>query len=347
VGVANVARILVRAPNWVGDVVMATPGLRALRAHYRDAHITVQIRPGLEGLLGACPYVDEVIPVTSYHRGLAAIVAEGRGLANEARYDLGICLPDSFSSALLMRAARVKKIVGYRGGLRSPLLSDPVTQPREWGARKMVARERFVLGLTQALGCKDRGTHLELFTSSEEKADADIVMHKHKVGAGDAVVVLAPGASFGASKCWPVESFANVGDALQAYGVRVVLLGSPAEAALTAKVAAAMKEPPVDLAGCLTLGGAKALIRRSSLVVCNDAGARHIASAFGVPSIVFFGPTSLEKTNLNLESVAVLQTDDSCRPCYKRECPIDHRCMTGIAPDRVIEIAREALGLDK
>ena len=80
------------------------------------------------------------------------------------------------------------------------------------------------------------------------------------------------------------------------------------------------------------------VVRRSSLLVCNDAGARHIAVAFGVPAIVLMGPTSLDKTNLNLGSVRVLQTDVACRPCYKRECPIDHRCMTRLLPSNVISL---------
>jgi heptosyltransferase-2 len=104
-----------------------------------------------------------------------------------------------------------------------------------------------------------------------------------------------------------------------------------------------MTERSIDLAGALTLGEVKALIRRAALMICNDAGARHIAAAFGVPSIVFFGPTSLAKTSLNLEGIEVLQTEDSCRPCYARSCPIDHRCMTGIEADRVIRLASETL----
>ena len=84
-------------------------------------------------------------------------------------------------------------------------------------------------------------------------------------------------------------------------------------------------------------------IRRASLMICNDAGARHIAAAFEIPAIVFFGPTSIAKTSLNLAGIEVLQTEDGCRPCYARECPIDHRCMTGIDPNRVIALALESL----
>jgi heptosyltransferase-2 len=104
-----------------------------------------------------------------------------------------------------------------------------------------------------------------------------------------------------------------------------------------------MAEPVADLVGAADLGATKAVIRRARALVCNDAGARHVAVAFGVPCIVLMGPTSLAKTNLNLERVRVLTADVGCRPCYLRECPTDHRCMTRIAPERVLDAVRPAL----
>ncbi len=344
-GLSSPSEILVRGPNWVGDVVMATPGLRALRAEFPDARIRLQLRNGLEGLLTACPFVDDVMPVHSYHRGVGALIREGLELRRQGRFELGICIPDSFSSALLQRLAGTQKIVGYAGGVREALLHQRVPVPAASGPRKFVPREHFVLGLMEAVGCKELGTHLELFTSVQEDQRVDAVLRQHGVAANDPLVILAPGASFGSSKWWPAASYARVADALMKCSVRVALLGAASEAALTSKVSEAMSERPIDLAGVLSLAEGKALVRRAALVICNDAGARHIATAFGVPSIVFMGPTSLEKTNLNLDGVEVLQTDDDCRPCYKRTCPIDHRCMTGIDPGRVINLAKATLGL--
>lgn len=323
---------------------MATPGLRALRAGFPDARISVQLRPGLEGLLTACPYVDEIISVDSYHRGFSALAREGIELRRRGGFDLGVCIPESISSAVLQRIAGVRSIVGYSGGVRAPLLHHPVAVPSQWGARRLVAREHFVLGLMDAIGCKERGTHLELFTTTAEETHVDAMLQEHAASTGP-MVVLAPGASFGSSKCWPATSYARVGNALSKRGARLVLLGATSEAKLTAEVAEAMIEPALDLAGRVSLGEAKAVIRNAALVVCNDAGARHIAAAFGVPSIVFLGPTSLEKTNLNLEGIEVFQTDHACRPCYKRTCPIDHRCMGDIDPGRVIDVAQKTLGL--
>jgi heptosyltransferase-2 len=334
---ADVERILVRAPNWAGDLVMATPGFRALRAAWPGAELVLHVREGLASLVAGAPWFDAVLPLASYGRGPAALLAEARALRRR-RFDLGLCLPDSFSSALLMRCAGVRTAVGYRRQGRGGLLHRAIEPPRG-----LVARERHVLGLTSAVGCATRGTHLELFTTADEEAVAERRLAEQGIRSGDGFAVLAPGASYGSAKLWPASSFAAVGDALVADGLRVAVVGAPDEVELGRRVSTAMRAPVADLVGRLDLGALKAVIRRARAVVCNDAGARHVAVAFGVPAIVLFGPTSLAKTNLNLERVRPLWEDVACRPCYQRRCPIDHRCMTRLAPERVIEAARAAL----
>lgn len=320
---------------------MATPGFRALREALPGARLVLHLRPGLEPLMAGAPWFDDVIPVHSYHAGARALLREGRALRAH-RFDLGLCLPDSISSALLMRAAGVRHVVGYRRGLRGPLLHRAVPPGADWGRRRLVAREHFVLGLVAAAGLPTSGTRLELFTTPCEEARAEKLLAP--LAGHGLIAVLAPGASYGASKRWPAASFARVGDALAAAGIDVVLAGAPDEAPLTAAVRAAMAEPALDLAGALDLGTLKALVRRAALVVCNDAAARHVAVAFGVACIALLGPTSLAKTSENLAGVRVVETDVGCRPCYLRDCPIDHRCMTRLEPDRVASVALDLLG---
>jgi heptosyltransferase-2 len=337
--------ILVRGPNWTGDLIMATPGFRALRLGFSEARLTLHLRADLLPLVSGAPWFDEVLPLGSYGKGAAALFREGCAL--RARdFDLGICLPDSFSSALLMRLAGVRHIVGYRRNGRGALLHRRVAPPRAGGRRIMVAREKHVLGLIEAVGCPEMGTELELHVTEAEEGEARRKLEERGAREGDAVALLAPGASYGPSKVWPPDYFAHVGDALAAAGASVVLVGTPAERRLSAQVLSAMKESAIDLTGELGLGTLKAVVRRSRVLICNDAGARHIAVAFGIPCVVVMGPTSLEKTNLNLERVKVLGTDADCRPCYLRECPIDHRCMTRISAERVAQAALPALAPD-
>ncbi len=368
--------ILVRGPNWTGDLVMATPSFRALRERFPAARITLLLRTGLKELLAGAPWFDELLEMQSYHGGARALLREAVSLRRR-RFDLGVCLPDSFSSALLLRLAGVRPCLGYRRGVRGFLLdlkpewpqgkqtsgnplgrevegglpggrmeSDPFDEDAGDGAetrQNWIARERHVLALLRSLGCWDDDTRLELFTTSEEERAVDELLAKHELLSGRPLAVLAPGASYGSSKLWPAASFAEVGDRLYTEGVAVAVAGAPAERELAERVVGAMRAPAACLAGELRLGTLKALLRRARLLVCNDAGARHIAVAFGVPCVVLMGPTSLLKTNLNLERVQVLTADVPCRPCYLRECPIDHRCMTRIEPKRVAEAALAAL----
>ncbi len=337
--------ILVRAPNWAGDVVMATPGLRALRAGFPRASIRVAIRHGLEPLLAGSPRIDEVLPLRHDRGSVVARVAEAWSLRRHG-FDLGLCLPDSFSAALSMRAAGVAHVVGYGRNARSLLLDTALSLPRSEGGRVLLPRELHVLGLVEASGCRSLGTRLELFVTPQEEAGCAALLASRGIDPAGPIAALAPGASFGPSKLWPADRFAKVGDALAHAGAQVVLVGSPAEGALAQRVAAAMTRTAADLTADLGLGGLKALLRRSRVLVCNDAGARHVAAAFGVPCVMLIGPTSLEKTSLNLERVHVLDADVACRPCYLRRCPIDHRCMTRIEPERAIEAALAAMAGD-
>jgi heptosyltransferase-2 len=301
---------------------MATPGFRALRAGFPEARITLHVQAKLAPLLDGAPWFDAVATFA----GPGAPLREGRALRARARFDLGLCLPDSFESALLMRAAGVKHVVGYPRNGRGPLLHQRVPVPSEAGPRGLIPRELHVLGLVEALGCARQGTALAA----------------GGVAAGEPLALLAPGASFGASKLWPAEAFAAVGDALARAGARVVLTGTEAERALTARVRGAMHRGALDLCGALGLGAWKGLMRRARLLVGNDAGARHVATALGLPVVLVMGPTSLDKTSWNLERVSVLTADVACRPCYLRDCPIDHRCMTRVGPELVAAEAERA-----
>jgi heptosyltransferase-2 len=337
--------ILVRGPNWLGDLVMCTPAFRALREAFPDDRISLHVREELLPLVAGTPWFDAALPVRSYHRGALAMLSEARSLRAGHRFDLGICIPDSWSSALLMRAAAVRQVVGFAHAGRGWLLHDSPAPPPGAGPRNWVARERHALALVEAAGAPARGTQLQLFTTPEEEDRASSALAARGLVDGGFVAV-APGASYGSAKCWPPASFARVADDAIERGLSVCLIGAAGERALVGEVAAQMRQAPIDLSGALDLGALKAVLRRSRVLVCNDAGARHVAVAFGVPCVVLMGPTSLLKTDCNLERVRVIDTNVDCRPCYERVCPIDHRCMTRIAPERVSAAVAEIVAAD-
>ena len=345
----EVRRILVRCPNHVGDVVMSTPGLAALRAAYPEVEIVAQLPQPLIPLLEGGGLVDAFWPIESRGKGVQALRREAKRIG-EFGFELGIAIPESISSALLMRLGRVEHVVGYaRDPVRACLLHQRVSADFDWGRRRFVSRERFVLRLMQAVGA-DGGSEpprLRLATTAAEEARLEAVLRAYGTGIDslrrDPPIVLAPGAGFGAAKCWPAQSFATLADRLAREGAPVFLVGAPGEEALVESVTRSMRTRPFVLAGVLDLGAFKVLLRHARLLVANDAGARHVAAAFGVPSVIFFGPTSVAKTPDNLECVQILETDHPCRPCYLRECPIDHRCLRTLSVDRAEQAARRAL----
>ncbi len=346
-------RIAVRCPNWLGDVVMSTPALRALRRGRPKAHIVALLPPPLAPLLEGTDLVDEVWPLDSRGEGGASGWRADRARIARDRFDLGLAIPESASSAWLLRAGRVRRVVGFaRDPLRRALLHEVLEAPPAWGRRRLVSRERFALTLVEAavpearsVGEPDLRLLLGVTPEEEDRLAAALEEAETTRAAVEArpPIVIAPGASFGDAKCWPTASFAALADRLAERGAPVVLLGAPGESARVRAVAAGMKGPATVLDGSLDLGALKALLRGARALVANDAGARHVAAAFAVPSVVFFGPTSVAKTADNLERIEVLETEHDCRPCYRRTCPIDHRCLRSITADTAFDAVERAL----
>lgn len=330
-------RILVRCPNWLGDVVMSTPGLHGLRRAHPEATLVGLLPEALIPLLEGSDLFDELWPLASRDGGLAGWRRDVTRIAS-ARFDLGIVIPESISSALMMRLGRVREVLGFaRDPIRRSLLHTEMPAPESWGRRRLVSKERFVLSLLASLGVEGEAESLCLRVTAAEQERLGQALARAGLDpaalAVDPPVVIAPGAGFGEAKCWPADSYAELGDRLVARGLRVVLLGAPGEGERIAAVRSAMRSQPVVLEGTLDLGAVKALLRDARALVANDAGARHVAAAFGIPSVIFFGPTSVSKTADNLSQIEVLETEHGCRPCYRRRCPIDHRCLTSIDVD--------------
>jgi heptosyltransferase-2 len=339
----SLRRILVRAPTWVGDAVMATPALRALRGACPSARITVEGRATLEGLLNGLSSFDEFL--VDPGRGARAVRSRAHRL-REREFDLAVLLPDSPRAALGPFLARIPRRIGYaRDPLRRALLTDPLDHPRCNGHRAAIPTTESFLEISRRLGCVDRGTELELHVSPDAAERVDRELACHGIGADDDLLVVTPGASFGSSKLWPTKHFARACDQItRELGLIPVLAPGPGEFEIAELIATQMNERAVvriDEQPCLE--DLKALIARSELALTNDTGPRHIAVALRRPVVVVMGPTDPAHTALHLERQRVLRRDLPCSPCQLKICPIDHRCMTGLRPDSVVEAARELL----
>jgi heptosyltransferase-2 len=326
------AHILAIAPNWLGDAVMCTPALRAIKRRFPQSTLAVAGQPSVCALLEGLPCIDRLHPLSSL-RGLFSLLTAARAMADDAR-DLAVVFPHSFRAALLARLARAERRIGYNRDNRRRLLTDAPEPHRENGAITPVYMAREYLDLVAPLGCTDDGIGLELAASPAERA----AVRERFAGHGP-LVALAPGAAFGPAKRWPAERFAAVADALAAQrGARCVLLTGPGETDTRAAVLAAAKSPLLEFPG----GGIarlKAVLAEADLLVGNDSGPRHIAIAFGKPVVCVMGPTSPRYTDSPWEKGRLLRKDTDCGPCQKPVCATDHCCMTRITAEAVVEAA--------
>jgi len=339
-------RVLVVAPSWVGDVVMATPAIRALRRRFPKARIAALCRPAAADVLEHSPHLDRII--TADRNGVGPETNSTRELVRLLRaedFDLAVILPNSLRTALLAWRARAKRRVGYAVQWRSPLLTDRVPPPREHGKIVPINMVDRYLALCAKVGCTELTKDEEIFASDQDAARADEVLSSLGVGPDDALAVLIPGASYGPSKLWGAEKFAVVADRLaERHGFKVLAHVGPGEEAIGREVAA-RSEKGVLLAppNTIDLKVLKAVVKRSALVIANDTGPRHYAVAFRIPNVVILGPTSRRYIDVYLEHTELLQAEVDCGPCQLKVCPRDHKCMELITPEHVIAAAERLL----
>jgi heptosyltransferase-2 len=326
-------RIVVLAPNWLGDVVMAEPALAAIRRANPDAHLAVAARASVAGVLGFVDGVDEVVafPPGSATAAEAALLEAGG-------CDAAVLLPNSFRSAWVVRRAGIRRRAGFRGDGRSWLLTDAVARPET-----PIRQVDYYLALTTSLGCPAGSPVPRLRLTAAAREDADAALRAHGFPPDAPFVVLAPGAAGGTAKQWMPAHAAQLVERLVARdGGRVAVIGAkadlPVAAAVTAALAPAARTGVIDLAGQTSLVALAGLVARARAVVGNDSGALHLAAAFGTPVAVVFGPTDERLTApaaADPARVVALTHQVWCRPCGLRTCPIDHSCMTGVTPERV------------
>jgi len=337
---AQPERIVVNLPSWVGDAVMATPTLRAVRETYPAARITYLMRPYVADIFDGSPWHDDVIlyggrGADGKKPSLWSVVKTLRA----AKFDWGVLLPNSFRTALVMRLGKVKRRIGYDRDGRSLLLTDRLVAFRENGEFLPQPLVRYYLGIAQYLGCRNVDPRPQMFLTPTEKASAREALTKRGVDPDKPYTVLNPGAAFGSSKMWSPANFAQVSDELVKRGRQVAVVCGPNETA----IATAIHDAQKDRKGvanmrdeAMTLGKLKGIIAGSSMLVTNDSGPRHFAIAYDIPVVTLFGPTDPAWTECLHPREIQVRVRVHCAPCGLRTCPIDHRCMTRLTPAQVL-----------
>lgn len=329
-------RILCRLPTWVGDAVLVTPALRALRSKFPEAQILAQGRPHLEAMLTGADLFHEYLPVA---KGKGSVKSNVRAL-REARPDAAFVFPHSFRTAWEVFRSGIPQRYGYTRDGRSALLTHSLRPHHGRGGRFPIPMVLQYLELVAMVGALGDGQGPNLAVSDEVASKGEQSLSRLGIEPGDRLVGFNPGASFGPSKIWPVDYVAAAADLFQEEtGRRALLLGGPGEEALLREVEQHMKTTPVNTADAvLPLDELKHALHRCDLVVTTDAGPRHIAVALGTPTVCLMGPTDPRYTQSHLGPSVVLRRDVPCGPCHLKVCPLDHKCLRNIPAREVFEV---------
>jgi heptosyltransferase-2 len=329
------SKILVVQPSWVGDAVMATPMLRAMRERFPAAHIAYLMKRYVKDVYTGMPWVDQVI---TYRTGKTEKKA-GKGqffdLAarlRAARFDLAVLLPNSFKTALVCKMARIPRVVGYERDGRGFLLTDKLLPVKEKGKFVPSPIVKYYMGLAHYLGATSKDLRLQLFVTDAERRAADEVLSRCGINAGVCrpashggapLVILNPGAQYGAAKLWKQEYFAELADRfVDETGATVLISAIPKERAIVESIMRQMRRKAIDLSDKgMTLGSLKEIVRRCDLMVTNDTGPRHIAAAMDVPVVTVFGPTHPEWTEIYYAKERQVAVKVFCGPARRRFAP--------------------------
>jgi len=335
-------KILIVAPNWIGDAVLSLPVVDGCGQLWQEAELTVLARTRVAELFEAR---ESEVRVLEYERGngpqrLSNLMALGRSLRRE-RFDLAILLPNSLGSAVMTRLAGVPQRLGYSTDGRGWLLTQRLEDRRK---ERGLHQVDYYLGLLRSLGASqvDRIPRLQLKEKCIEMGLnllSDMGIDKREL-----LIGVHPGAAYGETKRWFPERFGAVLGRLQKSGRRFLLLGGPGEELIAQQISAEMDHPVIDLIGRTTVAEALALIGRCSLFLSNDSGLMHVAAALNIPQVALFGSTDPQKTApLNNRAVVIHPEHVSCTPCFKRSCPEDLECMKAITVDEVATAAVQLL----
>ncbi|HET8577306.1 MAG TPA: lipopolysaccharide heptosyltransferase II [Methylomirabilota bacterium] len=328
------AVIVVRAPNWLGDTVMALPALRALHAARPASRITV-VGPWAP-LLSGQGVGDILLP---YPHGLGERRRLARALRPE-RPELAVLLPNSFESALAAWRWGARRRVGFDADGRGALLTDaiPLPSPRQHQVDEYATLIAFL-----GVPVEERLPVWRLPEDRLETQKVTALLAQAGAAADKRLVGLHLGAAFGSSKLWPSEFFGRLAGRLLEEGAQPVLMGVPADERTAAAVVQSARCAVPSLVGRDRAASLPRLLARLDCLVSGDTGVAHLAAALRIPTVTLFGPTDKRLTAPRSVSAQVLDHDAPCAPCFLPACPIDHICLRGIGPDEVHARVRQAI----
>jgi len=338
----GVSRILVRGVNWVGDTILTYPAVQQMKTFFPHSHLTILVSSPLVDLWKTFPYVDEIIPFQK-KRGIGSFWEDfniSQSL-KERSFDLAVILPRSFRSAFQIYLARIPIRIGYQDGGRSFFLTRGIHRTKEILRSHRV---HYFQKLTEPLGKVESSPAPRMFLREENRRWAEQVLKDLDLLDGRPLIGINPGATYGLAKCWYPGRFGELGKRLRKkWNASLLLFGKEEEGSIAKEILKSLEDGGIDLTGKTNLLQLAALLERCHLLVTNDTGTMHVATAVGTPVVAIFGPTDSSVTGPWGDGHVVVREDVPCSPCLKRICPTDHRCMELITVDEVEEAVTSKL----
>jgi heptosyltransferase-2 len=332
-------KIVIRAPNWIGDSILALPALNNLKRNFPESELWIAANEWVKDFFRMMDLFEGVIPLLEQN-SLNNLHLTARRL-REFSFDLGILLTNSFGSALLFYLAKIPQRWGYKKDGRSLLLTKRVSAQNQGSHRHQA---QYYLDLLSGLGLKNYSTEMKILLNNEELAKTKEWLKSQNIDTQKPLVVLNPGASYGPAKMWPASKYSELASLLQEKNdAQILVVGTEAEISLAERVAAEMSEKPFILSGKTDLSRLAAVISCSNLFISNDSGPMHLANALNIPVIALFGPTEPLRTGPYQEPYILFHKGAPCWPCSYRVCPFDHRCMMSITAPEVSEACQKFL----
>lgn len=331
----NIENLLIRSANWIGDAIMTTPAVRAIRKNFPYAQISVLAKPWVASIFDNNPHIDHVL---LYNAKGPRGTFEVAGMLEKHCFDGAILFQNAFEAAWVAYLAKIPVRVGYDTDLRRTLLSHPVKRSSQILKLHQI---HYYNGILEGVGLKTDGMRMELYLSAHDSNSALKILEAAGITQADRLIGINPSAFFGTAKQWFPERFARVADRInQKFGTKTIIFGGPNDQELGGNILTMMKTSAINLSGKTTLEEAMAIIARCRLFITNDSGLMHIAAALNVPEIAIFGSTNFAVTAPWNPKARVVRSRVQCSPCMKRQCPFGHKeCMKNISVEKVFSVA--------